>query len=830
MRKFYILACGLMSLLSFANPTDTEPPVWTTSIPAPSIVECGNGPDFVQMTATDNSGTVTVTYVDQTFQGICPGNFQVNRIWTATDPSGNSITATQTITVQDTTSPILVGNPPLNLTANCSSIPGPSTIQFTDNCSNPITNFTSTTTPVNSSGNYTILRTWIASDLCGNTSSFTQTITVTGVPVINIDSIVQSTCSNPYGTVNLSGLPTGSWVITYYVNNNPLPNAIYGSGSTVSLPFSSGYSYSLAVNGGGQSCSSPFINFTINSTQDIGASMQGNYVDYNNDGFTNVGDIISYQITIINDTCDPITNIYLESNNLNLNGGPIISLAPNSFDNTTFTGFYVLTQQDINSGSVNNTIVANGTLNGNQIVNDYTITTALDIDDGIKLNAFIDLNNNGTQENFEQNATIGSFYYQINNGVNHTITAPNGMHFLYESNASNLYTIGYTINSNNTDYYTISNSSYSNISVTNGSGITTYNFPITQIPHIDLAVYLSPIAGPIPGFPYGNNILFKNLGNQTIASGTITFNVNNVVTTTTYPVGAIPNATGFTYNFTNLLPNEQRSFYVLFQLPTIPTVSIGQLLTNSVSITIPAGDANTSNNSASLTQDIRASWDPNDKQEHHGGQIEFADFTSNDYLTYTIRFENTGNANAINVSVEDTLDAKLDESSIQMITASHNYVLDRVGSNLTWRFDGINLPPSVPETQIGHGFITFQIKPKAGYAVGDIIPNTAYIYFDFNPAIITNTCKTEFVETLSNSDFAFSNLNFFPNPVKNSLTISNESLINSIEITSILGQNILSQKVTSLQTEIDLSELSTGIYFVKVTSKGQEKTIKIIKN
>jgi Secretion system C-terminal sorting domain len=65
--------------------------------------------------------------------------------------------------------------------------------------------------------------------------------------------------------------------------------------------------------------------------------------------------------------------------------------------------------------------------------------------------------------------------------------------------------------------------------------------------------------------------------------------------------------------------------------------------------------------------------------------------------------------------------------------------------------------------------------------------------------------------------------------VKNSLTISNESLIDSVEITSILGQKMLSQKVNSLQTDVDLSALSEGIYFVKVTSEGQEKTLKIVK-
>lgn len=82
---------------------------------------------------------------------------------------------------------------------------------------------------------------------------------------------------------------------------------------------------------------------------------------------------------------------------------------------------------------------------------------------------------------------------------------------------------------------------------------------------------------------------------------------------------------------------------------------------------------------------------------------------------------------------------------------------------------------------------------------------------------------------LSTSNFAFSSFNFYPNPVKNSLTISNSSTIDEVEITSILGQKMIAKTVNDLQTELDLSPLSNGVYFVKVTSEGQEKTVKIVK-
>lgn len=830
MKKCLTIIFWVMThFVSFANPTDTEPPVWTTSTPAPSIVECGNGPNFIQMTATDNSGTVTVTFVDETIQGICPGNFQVNRVWTATDPSGNSITATQTITVQDTTAPFLIGNFPGDITVNCDAIPNPSFVQFLDNCGVPNVTFSEETlyTPENS-GYKTMIRTWIAIDACGNSTVHNQTITVIIPETPTIVSIAQPTCSNPSGTVTIGNLPETTWTLLIFTNSSDLIT-LAGNTSTVTVNLAPEI-YSAVVMTS-QNCISNVLPILVEGYDLIDYAMQGTYQDYNNDGYVNVGDIIHYEFSITNNACIPISNVIVTSATLDVNG-QLESLQGQTTDSTTFSANHVLTQADINSGSITHSSAVQVThpIFNTPIFDSATSTTQLNTSDGILLNAFLDTNNNGIQDNGEISANYGNFSYQINNGSSVSTASSTGLLYLYESNPTSIYTINYEINNYYSNCFSTSGLTYSNITVPNGSGITTYNFPITATPCTNVSVQFSNIDSPRPGFQYFNTILIKNNGTQIIPSGTLTFNADQVLTITSVSVSgttSIPN--GFTYDYTNLMPGQIISIIVSMQVPTLPNVSLGQTLTNTASITTPIGDSFVLDNSATLTRAIAAAYDPNDKQEHHGGQIEFASFTADDYLTYTIRFENTGNANAINVSVDDVLDAQLDESSIRMIDASHDYILERIESNLTWRFDGINLPPSVPNSQIGKGFITFQIKPKAGFAIGDIIPNTAEIYFDFNPAIITNTCTTEFVETLSNPNFAFSHLNYFPNPVKNSLTISNENLIHSIEITSILGQNILSQKVNSLQTEVDLSTLFSGIYFIKVTSEGQEKTIKFVK-
>ena len=293
------------------------------------------------------------------------------------------------------------------------------------------------------------------------------------------------------------------------------------------------------------------------------------------------------------------------------------------------------------------------------------------------------------------------------------------------------------------------------------------------------------------------------------------------------------NADGFTYNFVNLPPGQTRTFIVTMQVPVIPTVSLGQQLTNSCSISIANDDMNISNNTASLTQTIVGSYDPNDKSESHGTNVLFSTFSADDYLTYTIRFENTGTANAVNVKVNDVLDNQLDESSVRTLSTSHPFVLKRVNNTLTWNFDGIDLPPTVENDEVtGHGYIVFQVKPKTGFALGDIIPNTADIFFDFNPAIVTNTCTTQFVATLGMNAFDADAFEYYPNPTSDVVIFNlknTSSTIDAIEVLDVLGKKLISKTVNYNTANVDLSALSKGMYLVKVKAKGQEKTIKIAK-
>ena len=83
--------------------------------------------------------------------------------------------------------------------------------------------------------------------------------------------------------------------------------------------------------------------------------------------------------------------------------------------------------------------------------------------------------------------------------------------------------------------------------------------------------------------------------------------------------------------------------------------------------------------------------------------------------------------------------------------------------------------------------------------------------------------------SLSTPDFVLPNFKYYPNPVLHNLTISNNTIIDEIEIVSAFGQSILSKTINSEHSEIDLSNVSSGVYLLKVKSEGKTKTVKIVK-
>jgi hypothetical protein len=93
---------------------------------ATATIDCGSG--------------VTINYTDVIVAGNCPDNYMIQRLWSAQDNCGNTVTCTQVITVRDTTSPVLTC--PADVTIQCDESTDPGNTGMataTDNCSGALT-------------------------------------------------------------------------------------------------------------------------------------------------------------------------------------------------------------------------------------------------------------------------------------------------------------------------------------------------------------------------------------------------------------------------------------------------------------------------------------------------------------------------------------------------------------------------------------------------------------------------------------------------------------------------------------------------------------------
>ncbi|SFZ91470.1 gliding motility-associated C-terminal domain-containing protein [Flaviramulus basaltis] len=152
-------------------------------------IECNEVPEAEVLTASTSCGNVNVIYAEIRINGKCPSYYELKRTWTAIDECGLKAIHTQSITVQDTTPPVL--DLPVNLTAQCSDDLSPiifGTATATDNCdSSPIVAFNDVRTDGACSGTYTITRTWTATDACGNIATANQIISTSDTTAPDFD-------------------------------------------------------------------------------------------------------------------------------------------------------------------------------------------------------------------------------------------------------------------------------------------------------------------------------------------------------------------------------------------------------------------------------------------------------------------------------------------------------------------------------------------------------------------------------------------------------------------------------------------------------------------
>ena len=215
----------------------------------------------------------------------------------------------------------------------------------------------------------------------------------------------------------------------------------------------------------------------------------------------------------------------------------------------------------------------------------------------------------------------------------------------------------------------------------------------------------------------------------------------------------LPNKVG--WFFSELSPAEIVVNQLTVHIPGPPDFPIGGFLDHKIYTEVLfAGSAEILDETL-IHLPVLCSYDPNDKQVDPYHPEGYTNITDSE-LTYKVRFQNTGNAPAINLEIIDTLSEYLDVSSVRYLSGSHDEFLSFSRSEeniLTFKFSNIYLPDSLSDPLGSQGHLIYSVHVMDDLPEGTLIENTAHIYFDFNPAIVTNTTNNILYDDLDADGF-----------------------------------------------------------------------------
>lgn len=271
--------------------------------------------------------------------------------------------------------------------------------------------------------------------------------------------------------------------------------------------------------------------------------------------------------------------------------------------------------------------------------------------------------------------------------------------------------------------------------------IISYDFRITtQTTVKDMGVTLSALNSPRTGDNLNLMLSVENYGTMP-GTGTVKMYL---------PPGYVPviNNNATIVNDTLVWPVNISPFATVSNIIQIEANYPAQQTIIFTAVLEYAGDAVIANNTDTanvLMRDSTATWapwgngfpyDPNNKivstpQVNPG---------FDDYLYYTINFENIGTGNASRVKVRDFLSSKFDMNTIELVGSSHpcNMVL-AYDTIIDFVIYPITLTPKSVDSVNSHGHIIYRIKPLNAMLASESIENLAQIYFDNEAPIQTNT-------------------------------------------------------------------------------------------
>jgi len=439
---------------------------------------------------------------------------------------------------------------------------------------------------------------------------------------------------------------------------------------------------------------------------------------------------------------------------------------------------------------------------------------------------YLDANSNGLRDNSENHV---STMLEIN---------PGG-HFAYSGNDPYSFCSdfgSYTITLPNPPLYHTAIPTSRSYTIANlGDQITGMDFALQPIPGIfDVGVHLW---GWNPWI--GNNttlqVRYSNPGTEAVPA-TIVLSLDPLISFVEASL-APSSISGQNVNWDLGLLPVGASGTISVTIYTSSSAAPNAPVHNSVSITTGESDINPANNTDALNGIATTSYDPNDKQ------VDQLTLTPDEVLDrkpleYTVRFQNTGTAPAVNVVIKDSLDIDWDLSTFEMIGATHPFSMTLTNEVMIWTFANILLPDSSTDAMGSQGSLHYRITPKADLILGDQLTNRADIYFDYNEPVLTNvTVTTVALRTGIAESTANGGLSIYPSPSTGIITLrAIDAEFSNARFTVVdgMGREVFTTNISGpigvAGRPIDLNTLAIGSYVARLQSEGRDVRTRFVIN
>jgi hypothetical protein len=144
-------------------------------------------------------------------------------------------------------------------------------------------------------------------------------------------------------------------------------------------------------------------------------------------------------------------------------------------------------------------------------------------------------------------------------------------------------------------------------------------------------------------------------------------------------------------------------------------------------------------------------------------------------------------------------------------------------------FPKINLVDSFTNPALSEGWFQYKVKAKPNLPMTTQVKNTAYIYFDANPAIRTNTAISTVNYTGINAIAETATLHLYPNPNNGTFTLTSDRTINGeYMVYDMMGSLIQQKAITTDRQVIALGDVSAGVYTLMVRDAGGSQALRFI--